>query len=129
MKEFAKLPLVNQIFGCGGGCFIDFIYPTYGTEMIQTFQAAFYEPHSDFLQVLVTTGIVGVIGYFGMIFGTIVAAFKKRKDRNMQIIVIMVLAAYLLQGLVNSYTIFVIPLVFIIMGMAGSASVAEGEFE
>lgn len=44
-------------------------------------------------------------------------------------IVIMVLAAYLLQGLVNSYTIFVIPLVFIIMGMAGSESVAEEGFE
>ncbi len=129
MKEFGKLPFINKVFGCGGGCFIDFIYPTYGTEMIEIFHAAYYEPHNDFLQVLVTTGIVGVIGYFGMIFGTIVTAYKKRKDRNMQIIVIMVLAAYLLQGLVNSYTIFVIPLVFIIMGMAGSASVAEGEFE
>lgn len=129
IKEFAKLPLVNQLFGCGAGCFIDFIYPSYGTEMIETFQAAFYEPHNDFVQVLITTGIAGVIGYFGMIFGTIVTAFKKRKERNLQMIVIMVLAAYLLQGLVNSYTIFVIPLVFIIMGMAGSESVAEEGFE
>lgn len=129
VKEFGKIPFINKIFGCGAGCFIDFIYPTYGAEMVELFQAAYYEPHNDFLQVLVTTGIVGVIGYFGMIFGTIATAYKKRKDRNMQIIVIMVLAAYLLQGLVNSYTIFVIPLVFIIMGVAGSASVAEEEFE
>lgn len=129
MKEFVKLPLVNQIFGCGSGCYIDFIYPAYGEEMVEIFQAAFYEPHNDFLQVLVTTGIAGVIGYFGMIFGTIAAACKKRKERSMQIIIIMVLAAYLLQGLVNSYTIFVIPLVFIIAGMADSESAAEGSFE
>lgn len=129
MKEFKKLPLVNQIFGCGAGCFIDFIYPSYGTEMMEMFQAAYYEPHNDFLQVLITTGITGVIGYFGMIIGTLVMAFKKRKERNLQMVVILVLAAYLLQGLVNSYTIFVIPLVFIIMGMAGSDSVAEEELE
>lgn len=129
MKEFKELPLVNQLFGCGAGCFIDFIYPSYGTEMMEIFQAAYYEPHSDLLQVLVTTGIAGVIGYFGMIFGAMVTAFRKRKERNMQIIVIMVLAAYVLQGLVNSYTIFVIPLVFLILGMADSDSVAEEEFE
>lgn len=129
MKEFWKLPLINQIFGCGAGCYIDFIYPTYGTEMINTFSAAFYEPHSDLLQTLVTTGIAGMIGYFGMIIGTIVLAFKKRKERNMQIVVIMVLAAYLLQGLVNSYTIFVIPLLFLVLGMADSESVAEETFE
>lgn len=129
IKEWKELPLVNQIFGCGAGCYIDFIYPTYGTEMMNVFSASFYEPHSDFLQVLVTTGIAGVIGYFGMIFGTLVIAFRKRKERNMQIIVIMVLAAYLLQGLVNSYTIFVIPLVFLILGMAESETVAEEAFE
>ncbi len=129
MEEFKKLPLINQIFGCGGGCFIDFIYPSYGAEMIEIFQAAYYEPHNDFLQVLVTTGIAGVIGYFGMIFTTMVMAFRKRKERNLQIVVIMVLAAYLLQGLVNSYTIFVIPLVFLILGMADSDSVAEEAFE
>ena len=71
--------------------------------------------------MLATTGFVGVIGFFGGIFTTLAASMKKRKDRKVQIMAVMSLAAFLVQGLVNSFTIFIIPLVFIIMGLAYSA--------
>ena len=115
------MPIVNKIFGCGLGCFYDFIYPAYGTDMVERFNSIFYDPHNDFLHVLSTTGIVGAIGFFGGIFSAISYSVKKRKNREMQMVVIMTLASFLVQGLVNSFTIFVIPLVFIIMGMAYSS--------
>lgn len=127
VELFSKLPFVNQLFGCGLGCFYDFIYPTYGEDMIARFNSVFYDPHNDFLHVLATTGITGVIGFFGGIFTIIASAVKRRKNREMQIVVIMTLAAFLVQGLVNSFTIFVIPLVFIIMGLAQTSLKKENE--
>lgn len=121
VKVFSEMPIVNKIFGCGLGCFYDFIYPAYGTDMVERFNSIFYDPHNDFLHVLSTTGIVGAIGFFGGIFSAISYSVKRRKNREMQMIVIMTLASFLVQGLVNSFTIFVIPLVFIIMGMAYSS--------
>ncbi len=118
---FSKLPFVNQIFGCGLGCFYDFIFPAYGEDMLARFNSVFYDPHNDLLHVLATTGFVGVIGFFGGIFTTLAASMKKRKNRKVQIMAVMSLAAFLVQGLVNSFTIFIIPLVFIIMGLAYSA--------
>ncbi len=120
VKAFMELPIVNQIFGCGLGCYHCFIEPFYGAEMYEMAQILFYEPHNDFLYVLSTTGIVGVIGFFGMIGSAIVSALRRRKDREMQLMVIAALAAFLVQGLVNSFTIFVIPFLFIILGMADS---------
>lgn len=115
---FAKLPIPNQLFGCGLGCFYDFLYPTYGEDMLARFNSVFYDPHNDFLQVLVTTGIVGVIGFFGAIFVTIRRAAVMRKTYAVHMMTIMSMACFLLQGLVNSYTIFAIPLVFIVLGLA-----------
>ncbi len=125
VELFSKLPFVNKLFGCGLGCFYDFVYPAYGADMIAKFNSVFYDPHNDFLHVLATTGIVGVIGFFGGIFSTIAASAKKRKNRKMQMVVIITLASFLVQGLVNSFTIFIIPLVFLIMAMAYSLPAEE----
>ncbi len=125
VELFFKQPFLSKLFGCGLGCFYDFIYPTYGAEMLERFNSVFYDPHNDFLQVLATTGIVGAIGFFGAIFATICAAVKKRKNREMQIMAVLSLAAFLVQGLVNSYTIFAIPLVFVVLALACVPSKAE----
>lgn len=118
IKVFKEMPFVNKLFGCGLNCFYKLMYPFYGTDMMEKFNAVFYEPHNVFLQILIETGIVGVIGYFGMIFSTIRSAAKKRKLQEMQLAVIATLMAFLVQGLVNSDTIFILPLLFIILGLS-----------
>ena len=65
-----------------------------------------------------TTGVVGVVGFFGTIFVIIAKSLKNRKNHEMYVMVVMALASFLVQGLVNTFTIFIVPLVFIIMGLA-----------
>lgn len=126
VELFQKLPLKNQLFGCGLSNFYDFIYPTYGEDMLNRFAAVFYEPHNDFLQALVCTGIFGAVSFFGLIAATIVRAVRKRKDQELQLMVILALTSFLVQGLVNTYTIFIVPLLFIVMGMAYMPSKTDG---
>lgn len=118
VKEFFKLPLLNQIFGIGLSCFYFFFAREYRAEMLANTGTVFYNPHNDFLSALTSMGIVGAIGFFGLIISAIIFALKKRKEREMQIITVLSLSAYLVQGLVNSYTIFCIPVLFAVLGMA-----------
>ena len=126
VELFQKLPLKNQLFGCGLSNFYDFIYPAYGEDMLNRFAAVFYEPHNDFLQALVCTGIFGAVSFFGLIAATIARAVRKRKNQELQLMVILALTSFLVQGLVNTYTIFIVPLLFIVMGMAYMPSKTDG---
>lgn len=120
LQVFIKVPVRQKLFGVGLSCFYNFIYPYYGSDMLEKWHVVFYDPHNVFLQVLAETGIVGVIGYFGMIFSTVISAIKKRKNQEMQIAVIVTFIALLVQGLVNGDTIFVIPLIFVVLGLSYS---------
>lgn len=125
VELYGKLPWKNKIFGCGLSCFYNFVYPAYGADMIEKINSVFYDAHNDFLQTLATMGIVGVFAFFGLIISAIVNAFRKWKERPMQIAVVLALAAFLIQGLVNSYSIFTLPLLFIILGLGYSSILEE----
>lgn len=120
-KVYAGLPFWNKIFGCGPNCFYEAVRPYYGQEQLERFGVVFYTAHNDFLHFLLETGIVGVTGYFGMIFATIGHALKRRRENPSYIGVVVMLCSYLVQGLVNQITIFVFPLLFILMGCANSS--------
>ncbi len=128
VELFLQQSFVGKLFGCGLANFYNIIYPLYGADMIEKFNSVFYDPHNDFLWVLMTTGVVGAIGFFGSIFSTIRASVRKKKNQKLQIMAVMSLAGFLLQGLVNSYTIFAIPILFIVLGLAHS-SLSKSELE
>lgn len=125
VELFLKQPFPNKLFGCGLASFYDFVYPAYGEEMIARSNSVFYDPHNDFLWILTTTGIVGAVGFFGSVIAAVRAAIKRGKDHPMVIMAVMSVAGFLVQGLVNSYTIFVIPIFFVILGFAYVSSAKE----
>lgn len=118
VHEFGKLPLKNKLFGTGLNCFYHLMTPIYREDMMNRFGAVYYDPHNEFLQVLTAMGIVGVIGYFGLILYTLYRSLRTWKKNENQLITAVTLPVYLLQGLVNSYTIFQLPLLFIFLGLA-----------
>lgn len=126
VELYGKLPLKHKIFGCGLSCFYNFVYPAYGADMLEKINSVFYDAHNDFLNMLATTGIVGIAAFFGLIGSAIVNAVRKWKEQPVQIAVVLALAAFLVQGLVNSYSIFTLPLLFIILGLSYSP-ILEGQ--
>lgn len=76
------------------------------------------DPHNELMQVLVDMGLLGVLGYFGLLIATLIQAFRTWKKNEVQIAVIVTLCVYLIQGLVNGYSIYHLPLLFLFLGLA-----------
>lgn len=118
LRELTNSPLANVLFGHGLNCFYQFITPNYYDEMIEVYSSVFVDPHNEFLQVLVTMGITGVIGYFGLILTVFIRAMRSSRDRIFQIAAVVTFAVYLVQGIVNIATIYCLPLFFVLLGLA-----------
>lgn len=115
LSLFTQLPLKNQIFGIGPGEFSSF-FEEYFIESISKFGYYFEDAHNEFLQFLVTTGIVGMIGYAGMIISAFISCIKEKTD--MKIILAVFFLVWMAQGMVNNPLVFTVPYLFVIMGMS-----------
>jgi len=76
----------------------------------------FVDPHSEFLYYLVSMGIVGVIGYFGMIVTAIVECVRNGKTTG--IILAAVFVSWIAQGTVNNPLVFTTPYLFLFLAMS-----------
>lgn len=114
---YGKLPLSQKLFGCGANCFQQFIDAQYGEEIRRLYVNSFIDAHSEFLQFLATTGIVGVSGYFGLLVSMVVKTVQKSSYNPVMIMGTVTIASYLAQGLVNNPQIFTTTELFVFLGI------------
>lgn len=115
LELFFKAPFSRKLIGFGPGGFYDFFKP-YLKEGQSLYGVSFVDAHNEFLQYLVTTGIVGVISYYGMLIFSIRRLLRHR--RNESIILAVILLVWIAQGMFNSPLVFTSPYIFMIMGIA-----------
>ncbi|MFP3156028.1 O-antigen ligase family protein [Lachnospiraceae bacterium ZAX-1] len=122
IRAWEDLSLKDKIFGVGLSNFVPFIYKDYAAELSQIFgsSARLIDAHNEFLQFLVTTGLLGAIGYFGMLISSIVKFGKMTKKQPLLLIGSVTALSYLMQGLVNNPQTFTTPLLFIFFGVMES---------
>lgn len=123
---FRELPFYHQVVGIGPGGFRDF-FEIYNMQRAAQSLADFADPHSEFLYYLVSTGIIGFIGYFGMIISAIIACVKMKTKNT--IILAAAFVSWIAQGAVNNPLVFTTPYLFIFLAMArheAKNSVIEG---
>jgi len=110
-EMFRELPFYKQVVGIGSGAFNDF-FASYNVDRV----TKFVDPHSEFLYYLVSMGIVGVIGYFGMIVTAIVECVRNGKTTG--IILAAVFVSWIAQGTVNNPLVFTTPYLFLFLAMS-----------
>lgn len=78
----------------------------------------FADPHNEFLQMATDMGVVGLIGYFGLLLSSLIKGLRTWQKHPYQIIIVLTLSVYMTQSLANEYSIFTLPLLFIFLGLA-----------
>lgn len=116
---YKKLPLFNKLVGIGPGKFGQF-FSEYYIDSVMQFGYYFEDAHSEFFQFLVTLGVAGMIGYYGMLVSCIIRCLKSGQSRK--IVMAGALTAAFFVGLVNNPLVFTTPFVFMIMGVGDAES-------
>lgn len=114
---YGKLPWYQKIFGYGLNCFGKLMTLDYGEEMMTLYNGIYIDAHNEVLQFLVTTGIVGVIGYFGILISTVVNCAKKSAENPLLMAGIAGILGYLAQAMVNNPQTFLTPTLFLLLGV------------
>ena len=112
---YRELPFYKQLTGIGPGGFSEF-FEIYNIERAAQSYADFVDPHSEFLYYLVSTGFIGMTGYFGMITAAIAGCLRAGTKHT--VILSAVFISWLAQGTVNNPLVFITPYLFIFLGMA-----------
>lgn len=126
VESWLALPLWDKITGYGVNYYHMFIQQYGGTAVSEYFGGALLvDAHNELLQILTTMGVVGTVGYFGLLISTIVKSAKKISLKPSLLFGIIVVFSYMAQGLVNNPTVFLTPYLFLMLGMIKSMEKAE----
>lgn len=114
MAEYSPL---GWLFGCGINEF-QFAFSDFcGNEMQALGYNIFIDAHSEYLQALAATGVLGFVGYFGMIVSTLVVNIRRASRNPFALIAVACLITFLTQGLVYGPQITTTPLILILVGI------------
>ena len=68
-------------------------------------------------------GQLGLIGYFGILLSTLIKGLRNWKNNAFYIISVLTLPIYLVQALVNEYSIYTLPFLFIFLALINGKSI------
>ena len=120
VKDYRDMPFINKLFGIGTDSLRPYLVAKYGDKMYRVTNAYYDNAHNECLQYLVTTGIIGLITYAGLVIASIKNALK---NENSWIIPAAVLC-YLAQSFVNINQVVTTPLFFIMLSLLNCREVS-----
>lgn len=126
VQSWFDMPLWDKITGYGVNCYHMFIQQYGGAEVSEYFNGALLvDAHNEFMQILATMGLLGVVGYFGLLISTAVKSAQNIKTRPALLMGVAVVCGFLAQGLVNNPTVFLTPYLFLMLGIIKSMEKVE----
>lgn len=116
IQMFREFDIKHRLFGEGPASFVFALRNCFDGD-VYSFDKRIIDAHNEFFQFLITTGIFGVISYFGIYITCIVRSIKVYKSNQFQAAVIVCLVSYLVQGMINNPHIYTTPIIFLIIAI------------
>lgn len=116
---FKDANLFQKIFGIGMDNYSSFVYlrEENAADLNMFFQGSVLaDAHNIYLDILISSGILGLIGFFGVIVGVLNKNLKSFKISLMAVCSVMCVGAYLMAGMLNGNLIVTTPIFFILLG-------------
>lgn len=118
---FTTTGVKNALIGWGPDTFY-YAFQPYFAELNEKFgNSSTNCAHNEFLNYLITTGVLGLSAYVTAFASAIVRAFKKASENYLALAFIAPVICYLIQSVVNIATPIVTPFLFIFTGLAMGA--------
>ena len=107
----------NILVGTGPDTFGQVMKAVYRQDMLKRHGSVFDNAHNEYLQYLVTIGLLGLLAYMFALVSLIVRCIKKGKNDVVLLIVITVVVSYCSQAIFNLATPIVTPYLFVFFGI------------
>ncbi len=119
MERFSEFSPWKKLVGYGPETFkMLLMHKTYNNPYNETFDAA----HNEYLQFLLTTGIIGLVSYVTFLLSYIKRCFSCRNKNPYMIAMAFAVTCYSTQALVNLNVPTVTPFFWLLLGMSSALS-------
>lgn len=126
---FRRLSALQKIFGVGPDRFGVYTSRYYGARMQKIWGNTVSNAHCEYLQYLVTTGILGAMGYIAMLSAALKSSFYKKKTDPKVSLFIYGIIGYFAQALVNNPHNLLIPVFFLFLATAENEDSASSSLQ
>lgn len=122
VEAFFKAGFVQKLFGVGPDGFLYSVYMTYQQDFVKIFGERIVQgcAHNEWLNTLINEGLFGLVAYLGIFVSAFRDCMKNGKKYLYLYGVAMAVAAYFLHNFFCYQQVICTPIIFILMGMAGS---------
>jgi len=122
---YGQLPFVHKLFGIGPDCLKPLLVNKCYDEMVQLTGILFDNAHNEYLQLLITTGAVGLLGYLTMIFGAMRSLARRMHDQPAMLACFLALCAHLVQSVFNIAQPETTPAVFLLLAVGAGTGMRK----
>lgn len=112
---FRNFDVFKKLFGSGPETYPIYMAENCYYEMIERSNTIFDSPHSEPVQILFTTGIVGLIAYYGVFVSALMKALKKNRWARACAIAVI---SYICASVINISVPITTPLFFLLMELS-----------
>lgn len=122
MEQFKEFTLWKKLVGFGPETIgILLMRKTYGNPYNEIFDSA----HNEYLQLLLTVGIAGLVSYVIFILSYIKMCFDQKRDNNFIIAIVFGVICYSVQAFVNLNLPIVTPILWLLLGLGSARSLEK----
>lgn len=121
MESYAKFPIIHKIFGHGPDTFGIITVKNYYEEMVSRYHEKFDSAHNEYLQYLITIGIVGLVAYLSLLFTSIMEMIRASKKNPVMMAIVFSIVCYGAQAAVNISVPIVAPIMMTLLMIGVSA--------
>ena len=117
MSSFWLTIFINKLFGTGPDT-VYYVLKPHFAELAKYGDGSTDTVHNEYLNYLITQGLLGMLSYLAIIGSVCVRAFRRAKNNPMVLVFISAVICYAVQGIVNISQPMTTPLFFLFLSMA-----------
>ena len=114
---YGELPFVQKIFGHGNESIRSLMDERFYDEMLQVTGTVYDNAHNEYLQYLVTQGLLGMLSYVGVVVTAAIAGVKKIKKSPYILGLLLAVISYGVQAIFNVNQCITTPYMFLMTAM------------